>query len=614
MPEAVHETPLGRIAPISTRPPGDARLIPASAARVLDVGCGAGRLGEAIKAGRRPRSSASSSTRRRPGRAGRLDRVSWATSRGRTRVRPGDLRRSRLRRRPGAPARPSRCSQRPGLAPRRGPAGRQHPQRSPPQRGARPPGGELDLRGGRAARPDPPALLHPPVDRAAVRRCGYALEGVGRSSAPATRTRPATPRRRRPGRPAPARGALPAEAAEFFTYQYLVTAAPRPPPRRPPPRPPWRRRAKPAALGCVLAVRDRPADYLERTLQTYAYQTLRPLDLVLLDYGSTPAAAAAYRQLCAVRLFVTSPPRRPRPSGTRPTPTTGPWLPWTPPSKPCSRTTRTCSWAKTCWPRPPPSAANGCSCSPRSPRAWGRATPTASPATTTWPPSWVPIRPCGESEGVVAFPRRAGSRGRGALTWPTATGGTRTPIRACGPSGRSALSGRPRPFWSAKARTPARPTPARPTTALTTKAPKRPAKWSRTGAGGRRLRARPQGELARPRPMRFTQDFVTDFDQFDFFGEPSPSSDLATASEPFVPAGQLRPRTAGPTTASHRLRGRPERLPALNAPDYYVGISDGCCDRESATGSWSASPYRWPRSPLPTSSSTETIPASDVDL
>jgi hypothetical protein len=53
-----------------------------------------------------------------------------------------------------------------------------------------------------------------------------------------------------------------------------------------------------APLGCVLAIRDRPAQVLERTLQTYAYQTLAPCDKVLLDYGSIPEVAAAYRPLC----------------------------------------------------------------------------------------------------------------------------------------------------------------------------------------------------------------------------------------------------------------------------------------------------------------------------
>jgi hypothetical protein len=53
-----------------------------------------------------------------------------------------------------------------------------------------------------------------------------------------------------------------------------------------------------AKLGCVLAIQNRPAEYLERTLRTYAYQTQPILDKVLLDYGSEPAFAAAYSDLC----------------------------------------------------------------------------------------------------------------------------------------------------------------------------------------------------------------------------------------------------------------------------------------------------------------------------
>ncbi|OWK38135.1 Exopolysaccharide biosynthesis glycosyltransferase EpsF [Fimbriiglobus ruber] len=51
-------------------------------------------------------------------------------------------------------------------------------------------------------------------------------------------------------------------------------------------------------IGCVLAVRERPADQIERTLQTYRWQTYQPSDRVLLDFGSSPMRAAAYRDLC----------------------------------------------------------------------------------------------------------------------------------------------------------------------------------------------------------------------------------------------------------------------------------------------------------------------------
>ncbi len=51
------------------------------------------------------------------------------------------------------------------------------------------------------------------------------------------------------------------------------------------------------AVGCVLAVRDRPVTLVERTLRSYAWQTHAPADRVLLDYGSDAAHAAAYAAL-----------------------------------------------------------------------------------------------------------------------------------------------------------------------------------------------------------------------------------------------------------------------------------------------------------------------------
>jgi O-antigen biosynthesis protein len=89
-------------------------------------------------------------------------------------------------------------------------------------------------------------------------------------------------------------GLSPAEAEEFFTYQYLVTARPAPTSSRGI----ATAGGRSAALGCVLAVRDRSPVSLERTLQTYAYQTIRPTDKVLLDYGSTATLAETYRELC----------------------------------------------------------------------------------------------------------------------------------------------------------------------------------------------------------------------------------------------------------------------------------------------------------------------------
>lgn len=51
-------------------------------------------------------------------------------------------------------------------------------------------------------------------------------------------------------------------------------------------------------LGCVLAVQNRPAEVLERTLQSYAFQTLQPADKVLVDFGSKHELSACYSELC----------------------------------------------------------------------------------------------------------------------------------------------------------------------------------------------------------------------------------------------------------------------------------------------------------------------------
>lgn len=51
-------------------------------------------------------------------------------------------------------------------------------------------------------------------------------------------------------------------------------------------------------LGCVLGIRNRPAIILERTFQTFAFQSRAVADRVLLDYGSTPELNAEYQALC----------------------------------------------------------------------------------------------------------------------------------------------------------------------------------------------------------------------------------------------------------------------------------------------------------------------------
>ncbi len=51
------------------------------------------------------------------------------------------------------------------------------------------------------------------------------------------------------------------------------------------------------AIGCVLAVQDRPPDTLERALQTYEFQLVKPDDRVLVDFGSQPNLSSVYKSL-----------------------------------------------------------------------------------------------------------------------------------------------------------------------------------------------------------------------------------------------------------------------------------------------------------------------------
>ncbi len=81
-------------------------------------------------------------------------------------------------------------------------------------------------------------------------------------------------------------------------------------------------------------------------------------------------------------------------------------------------------------------------------------------------------------------------------------------------------------------------------------------------------------------PMRFTQDFIRDFEQFDFFGTPFAFARFADG-ERAICMGEpiVVPRDGW------AYRGGPSRFADdLNAsltctdPDFYYGISDGCCD------------------------------------
>ena len=79
--------------------------------------------------------------------------------------------------------------------------------------------------------------------------------------------------------------------------------------------------------------------------------------------------------------------------------------------------------------------------------------------------------------------------------------------------------------------------------------------------------------------MRFTQDFVRDFEQFDFFGEPFAFVRYGDG-ERAICTGQPVVARDGWTYPGGALRFADDLNAALrfDAPDYYLGISDRCCD------------------------------------
>lgn len=107
-------------------------------------------------------------------------------------------------------------------------------------------------------------------------------------------------------------GSSPEDAEEFYVYQYLVRAiscSAQPSSGRVAivPTRATTQGAGPAIqpeteagerLGCVMSVRNRDPETLERTFQTFAYQTVSPVERLLLDFGSDPKFSRAYRQIC----------------------------------------------------------------------------------------------------------------------------------------------------------------------------------------------------------------------------------------------------------------------------------------------------------------------------
>ena len=82
--------------------------------------------------------------------------------------------------------------------------------------------------------------------------------------------------------------------------------------------------------------------------------------------------------------------------------------------------------------------------------------------------------------------------------------------------------------------------------------------------------------------MRFTQDFRTDFDQFDLHGPPFAFVRFGDG-ERAICRGKPLVSCDGWDYDGRTSRFANDLYAALtcDAPDYYLGISDGCCDREA---------------------------------
>jgi 2-polyprenyl-3-methyl-5-hydroxy-6-metoxy-1,4-benzoquinol methylase len=81
-------------------------------------------------------------------------------------------------------------------------------------------------------------------------------------------------------------------------------------------------------------------------------------------------------------------------------------------------------------------------------------------------------------------------------------------------------------------------------------------------------------------PLRFTQDFIRDFEQFDFHGRPFAFTRFADGERALC-MGQPINGCDGWTFpgGDSRLADQLNEALRFAAPDYYLGISDSCCDR-----------------------------------
>jgi 2-polyprenyl-3-methyl-5-hydroxy-6-metoxy-1,4-benzoquinol methylase len=116
---------------------------------------------------------------------------------------------------------------------------------------------------------------------------------------------------------------------------------------------------------------------------------------------------------------------------------------------------------------------------------------------------------------------------------------------------------------------------------LLTATPTQPSQGTACQEASLPQRAAPSCRHDRPR-MRFTQDFLRDFDQFDFYGRPFAFARFADGERSICRGLPIAgcdgwSYDGGDSTFASELNA------ALTyaEPDYYIGISDGCCDREA---------------------------------
>ena len=115
-------------------------------------------------------------------------------------------------------------------------------------------------------------------------------------------------------------------------------------------------------------------------------------------------------------------------------------------------------------------------------------------------------------------------------------------------------------------------------------APKRPPLAPPWKGGDRNVRPPIGAQLAhrRIRAMHFTQNFLSDFDEFDFWAGPFAFVRFGDGERAICARSPVTAQD-GWSYAGENSQFSADLNAALrfSAPDYYIGISDGCCDQAS---------------------------------